>query len=454
MTLSRKLILALVLLVASLSPALAQECRLGLEWRISSSQSWGNARPVVLAVDPYSPAARAELRAGDIIERIDGYATSGLTSAQVEELLHSPQQHHLLTVSRHGASSRQVLLTPECQPYGSITERSLAEILRGYSPEDASLLVIDYPFSYVYNETIDLARVSTFALAKSDPTSDIDRALDEELRTVLTEHGLRESAVKPDLVFSTYYQLDPLPTAPATEGAGQSWRYAPQTRSLHVLPIVDSLHADARYRLVLGVQAHRPGATSLVWSCEAREWLSRGMTIEDYGRYALVPMLSGFPLVSRPAHPRLEVHALRYHYTGLVFSRSDLGHLASVDDDSPAMRVGLRAGDRIRSINGVRLTDTTPAAFLQDYARTLEDLAAYRDDNLPRLSGISVWRADAYLEVAERLRAEPLSYLFGFRSYVSPGRAEAITIEIERNGRRHTVQVKPELRTETTLTPR
>lgn len=456
---SRLYLLALALCVGIASLE-AQISRLGLRWALSHASAWGAGLPVVTLVEPFGPAQVAGLCVGDLIETIDGVPTRDLTEGQITELLHSPRAQHLLQVLGVGGKSRQVLLRPVVRPQGSMGERELAELLAGYSPEDASLVALPYPMSYTQSETVDLTRQRTFAFASSAPeTADLDSLLNDELRHLLEAKGLREDTARPDLLISTFYQLEPIAPGAAAEGpTTTTYRYDPEARALRPLPVSAVAAQDTQYRIVLGVQIYRPGARTLVWSCEATDYLSRAMTILEYAHYMLEPMLSGFPLPARLVRPTLEVHTLRYLYTGLVYDRYRLGHVVAVEDGSPAFGAGLRPGDIIRSINGIPLPTSAEEA-LESYQRFGERTARYRVPlGLSDRQGkpLTTWQTSSYADLAEvftRPRTgAALAYVFGFRPYVQPQR-HPLAIEVVRGRDVYTVRVEPQLRDETTIRP-
>lgn len=460
----RHFILSILLALPFFVVAQESTCRLGIRWQISTSKAWGYGRPVITQVEPYTNAQLVGLRSGDIIESIGGISTQGLNTAQISQLLNSPERTSRLTVHGVGASWRTLYLTPECySPYG-IGERELAEIFSLYSLEDALSLKMSYPFIYQHAPTVDLTNVRTFSLASSSTqTADIDRPINAGLRKLLISKGLTEQS-NPDLIFATYYQLEPYPiTGPENEDDALSWRYDPENHDFKPLPIVPSGHPAARYRLTFGVQALRPGSSQVIWQSEAIEHLSERIDIEEYAHYCLEPMLLGYPFVPNNGQPIFEAKTLRYIYTGLHLRRSDLRYIHEVEDDSPAYRAGLRSGDLIKSINGLPITSTSSDALLEQYYRWAERTHHLRSTAIPAL-GLTphripayYWRLDRYDDVANLL-ADPkqqsaLSYLFAFRPYITPSGLTLLTFEIERAGQTYIVRLEPQRRDASTFTP-
>lgn len=452
MSLHIRIIAILFAVLSTVSTGQAEVCRLGMSWRISHAPAWGNGLPVIQSVLPYSPASRADLRSGDVIERIDAYDTRVLSPEQISMLLHNTDRAHLLQIVRYGGGRQSVLLTPECIPERALPERALAELFSLYSPEDAVQVSIAYPFVYHAGALPSLHQTNSFRFAQSagGATEQIDRSLNEVLRRELEARGMVYDPMGAAMVISTYYYLEPTNRDTLSDSVAYSWRYEPDGQRLHALPIVDSLHAHARYRLIFGVQMHASGEKELAWSCEAREWLSSPMSIEDYGRYTISMMLQGFPEVPMTTSLyRLDLRILRYYYTGLIFSDSDLSHIVSVVDESPAMRAGLRAGDKLVSIDGIRIPGGSISQVLTNYHSFVKRTNALRDTRLPALGTTNLWSTDQHASVVAQLSDDqPFAYLFGFRPYMRSDLSAPLRLEIDRRGTRHTITLRPELRTE------
>ena len=73
--------------------------RTGLTYMVQQSAGWGKGKAVITSSVPYSPAHRAGLHTGDIIEEIDGIPTAKLQLEELHSLLERPQTVHLLTIT-------------------------------------------------------------------------------------------------------------------------------------------------------------------------------------------------------------------------------------------------------------------------------------------------------------------------------------------------------------------
>lgn len=493
----RQIALSLLLLMMTALGAVAQtsgnRCRLGLEWELSTSPSWGTMRPVLTDVEPWSPASRAGLRRGDIIERINGYNTQGLSREHITELLHSPETHHTLTITRLGEATRQVLLSPECRPAGYIGERELAELFSSLSPEYANSFTVNYPYRFTSHRDLEAMALSTFAFAPmtSGAIPSIEEEIQDAVRSQLTALGLKETkGGSPDIIVHSFYSLGPLEAVFSVDGDVQGWfmmlnrypkqlwRYDPSAKEPTLLPILSQELPDC-YELQLTVELRLGTSEQVLWSASGAEYIGLSLvppfekgydwstaprdqgsplSLEEYCRLSVPVMMQGFPMI--PDRQQTTVRLLEYHYTGLIYDHLDLSRIVDVAPSSPAAKAGLRAGDRIRSINGLPLPKGSALMAWETYQDVCASLESYRNVATPKLDSRlgsysqRLWRSDKYLEILDALSASNkrmgFGYLFSFAPYI-PSLGERITFEIERSGRTYHVQVTPQRRSESRI---
>ena len=445
-----------------------QSCRHGLSWVISQNPSWGFGHPVVTRVLPYSSAEESGFKTGDIIERIDGYSTDRLTPEQIVMLLSSSNQLHTIQISNINAIHKRRILSYHCKPSNGLAERELAELFSLYSTEDASLEYVTYPYNYTYSPSYNLLNIQNYAFAK--PTYKGEESLNILIDKALRSKGLNSTSSS-DIIVSTNYRIDTLRDSDTVEGAqaevyGLSWRYDDNDKELKPYPIYSQTQRGvefAQYMITLELRLQNKLTREILWRCEAKDYLSEYMSVEDYAEQAIPTMLIGFPFAMQVNAPRLALRSLRYNYTGIVYDKNNLGLVVDVEDTSPAMKAGLHPGDNIRSINGLPLDKTNTSDYLAQYFRTAERLDRYRDKALPPLkslvSNLSVpyWNMADYDNIASVLGqakwGAAFSYLFGFRAYTPAKEGKAIIYEIQRGGETYYVPIIPERRNESCAYP-
>ncbi len=457
-----------VCLGISFSPIYGQSCRHGLSWVISQNLSWGFGRPVVTRVLPYSAAEELGFKSGDIIERVDGYSTDRLTPDQVVMLLNGSNRLHTVQVSNFNEVHKRRILNYHCKPSNGLAERELAELFSLYSIEDASLEYVTYPYNYTYSPNYNLLNTQNYAFAK--PTYKEEESLNILIDKVLQEKGLNPTPSS-DILVSTSYRVDTLRNSDKVDGVkaevyGMSWRYDGTDKELKPYPIYSQAQPgveSAQYLLSFEIRLQNKVTKEILWKCEAKDYLSEYMSVEDYAEQAIPTMLVGFPFAMQENAPRLALRSLCYNYTGIIYDKNNLGLIVDVEDASPAMKAGLRPGDNIRSINGLPLDKTNTSDYLAQYFRTVERLDKYRDKGLPPLRSlvsnlsVSYWKMDDYDNIASVLGqakwGATFSYLFGFRAYTPAKEGKAIIYEIQRGGETYYVPIIPEKRNESSAYP-
>lgn len=123
-------------------------CRTGLQYALVY-EGGGHIEYKVSSVAAYSPANRAGVLVGDYIVAIDGIAVADLSLDQMSQLMESGQGQYLLEL-RRGEMFLRLAIIPECKELSELTERELAYLFAGYSPED----VTDERLRYLYTGII------------------------------------------------------------------------------------------------------------------------------------------------------------------------------------------------------------------------------------------------------------------------------------------------------------
>lgn len=442
------------------------KCRQGLSWTISQNPNWGFGRPVVTKVLPYSVAAEAGLKSGDIIERIDGFDTSSLSSEQVKALLHNEVSLHTIQTSNIGAEHKKHIIGLQCRSIYGFDERELAELFSLYSVEDAHLEHIVYPYTYTSSEAFSPIHLRTYMLAHTNigQNSELDEA-NTIFSKVLESKGLQAS-VTADVLASMEYSLQPLNLTSTEQSGGFSWRYDYPSKELRPFPVYARGQRgveSAKYLLTFILRLRDAETKEVLWSCEAKEYLSEEMSLSEYAESAIPSMFENFPFTMNGEAPSVAVRTLRYNYTGIIYDKSKINEILDVEEASPAMMAGLRTGDIILSINGLPLNKPSIDNLLESYFKTAERLERHRDSELPVLMSllgnlpVSYWKLDRYDAVASILAQNKsdaaFAYLFAFRPYVLGESSKPIIYEIQRNKEVYYVPIAPQYRDETVVYP-
>lgn len=443
-------------------------CYHGLKLAISQDPGWGVGKPIIYSVDRYSPAEASGLRAGHIVERIDGVATEGLSLAQVKQLLHTTASEHVLEVANI-RERKTCLLLRHCRPEGALSEQELAQIFSAYSVEDARMLSTTYQHLYSRDTIVESQSIRTFAFAPSDSVNaERDNAINGIIRNTLRMLGFVEQTESPDVVILTDYALESLKSVASMSASSSlySWHQDPDTGKIVPLPILPAGVStdEAAYRISIGLSMISPSSPqTVIWRAESRDYLSSAMNLVDYARYMLPLMLSHFPMNMISSSSEYLLQTLAYNYTGIIYDPKDIGRIIDIDHNSPASASGLRIGDKIISINGHRLDGDSLEQLYADYQRFVTETMALRDGSYPAYQtvsdgqGLAPWAKEAYPKVAKAIQSNRsrafFAYLFAFRPYVVDTPHVPIVMEIQRPGGDYTIELQPELRNLSSVIP-
>ena len=124
----RSVILSTLLLVLAVCTVSAQNrntsiCRLGFTYDISQSKNWGNNKPVIKSVIPYSSAEQAGIKKYDVIEEINGVPVTEISVDEIPQLLNPDGRDDvLLTISNLSSPSNHVIGKKDFKKSNAITE--------------------------------------------------------------------------------------------------------------------------------------------------------------------------------------------------------------------------------------------------------------------------------------------------------------------------------------------
>ena len=215
----RSVILSTLLLVLAVCTVSAQNrntsiCRLGFTYDISQSKNWGNNKPVIKSVIPYSSAEQAGIKKYDVIEEINGVPVTEISVDEIPQLLNPAGRNDvLLTISNLSSPSKQVLVKKDCKKSNAITEDQLASAYAMYSLETTNEQEFVCPFkTTVTSDGVDFGNFKTFAFSTIDENNrKLETVINECIENELTKKGLTVDIAKPDLLIQTFYFFDKNP---------------------------------------------------------------------------------------------------------------------------------------------------------------------------------------------------------------------------------------------------
>lgn len=437
----------------------AYYCRIGLEYQRFTSTTNATNRPIILSVEPFSPADAAGLKPGDFIETINGKSSSHLTDAEVNAMLLSTSGEVELEVSNFGYKKARRTLTPLCIDRNFLDESVIVDSFAFYSLEDASTRTITYPFVTVGDSETVYEDLHNFGFSPSvlSHAHSEDSSIVDAITESLEQKGLTLNPNQADIVIDFYYTIAHAPST--NEGsekpAVKTLRYDFQNRALRSYPLLGkgANVKEAPYILTFGINVFNdsiPG--EIIWSCEAVEFLSEELSIGEYARMAVPAMLLQFPAIRYNSDMQMRIVNKSHYYTGVVYDANDLSRVAQVAKGSPAEKAGILPGDLIIAINGKPMASSDE--LTQAYRRFLKETLFLRDEstlftNREGVHNCRYWHVKNYEKIAKEINRKKyktvFSYLFAFRPYIigAPDGSENIYFDVNRKGVPMTIVVTP-----------
>ncbi|MDR1258298.1 MAG: DUF4136 domain-containing protein [Tannerellaceae bacterium] len=446
-------------------------CRLGFEYDISQSASWGYGKPVVTEIYPSSDAIEAGLKAGDIIETIDGVSVEGQDAAMIAGLLNPDggKNSVLLTVTNLNDTSKPLHIRRDCKPTDAITEDRLAAAFAMYSLETTSERGFVCPFVTTTPDTADFAQFKTYAFPPADESNRrLEEVINECIGKELAAKGLSPDTVAPHMIVETFYFLKRNPSYKAsaqTEGRRMTtYRYDCAQGQMEKFPFFNyaAPEADAEYLLQLGIRMidNRDKRRRVIWECESNEMMSAAFRLENYARTHIPLMCMQYPYVRRNRNVRFTVTRKEYNYTGLNYDIDRLGRIMRVDAGSPARMSGLRENDVVETIDNLSMSGSAEE-FTAAYKQFILNTMSMRDREtvFTDVNGFGYcmyWDKLKYTQVADAIRAPRnravFAYLYKYAPYVNPSGVNILTFGIRRGREKTDIMVSPSIRAEETIT--
>ena len=430
-------------------------CEVGFLYQISYQPNWGDSRAVVAEVFPGSPAAQAGLRVGDIIETVNGFKTLDISEEEMTAMLLDPNQGTAeLTISNFGYKSKPITIKKKCVPIDAVSEALLARSFNMYSLEDVTDRRFTMPFSYNTPAEVDFIQYKSFSFANGKRLTAEERTIQVELQ----RKGLTFMEKGGDLFVSVNSKLDANPSY--REGAEsdvekgmKNYRINAEKGDIQQFPFL-SINAPSftgSHRLTIEVDIFDASNNTKIWSGIAREKLNGEYSSERYLQNFAPLLMSNFPFVRYLKNPSFVMHKNTHRSIGIYLDANDLQRVLWVDKNSPAEKAGIKAGDRIVTINGIPL-EKSVKTVTDHYFNFVEKSFDLRDEEtrFPSNDGFQnnrYWRMDKYAEISAIIQnpayRSVFSYLFSHRSYVHSPIIEDIILEVKRGESIDPVMIKP-----------
>ncbi|MDR1720008.1 MAG: DUF4136 domain-containing protein [Dysgonamonadaceae bacterium] len=444
-------------------------CQLGFTFEMSQQAGWGQNKPVVIAIQPLSPADAAGLKVNDIIESINFAPTEGQMVNIIHDWLYNNTDDQIrLTVSNLKYSNKDLTLFKDCKLANAINEKDLAYSHAFYSLEDVQLRNFTCPFKTNVNSEVNLMKYKTFTFPMIDENhKDLENIINEEIKSFLEKIGLTYVTESADLIVHTYYSYNKNLNYEGNVNADKfptACRYNVHSSTIETLPIYYHPlinQRQAQYFLNFGIRLidRRRSANNnlfVVWECEANEMLSGDYRLEAYSKFHIPLMLMQYPYIKTREAAHFSYKKIKYNYTGLNYNIDNLKEIVDIDRFSPAYQASIRPGDEVERICGIKLEgDSKEAsnAYKQFIYKTMplrDSKTTYTDAS--GFTKCMFWDKFQYVQVAEAFKNPEYktmyAYLFYFEPYINLSGTNILFFEIKRGKDKFSVKVTPTVRVE------
>lgn len=457
-------LLAVTCVVSGYAQSIRELCNMGITFEISDNPSWGYGQPVVLSVQPFSPADNAGLQVNDIIMEVNGVATYLRNYPTIENWLSIASGPEInLTVRNLNASFKPLTIQRDCQPSNAISEFTLASAYSFYSIESTNERTFSVPMVISPNTNVDFSDYRTFSFVQaSTQSTTLDYTIASKVEKAMTARGLTRDDNDPDMMVQVSYSYQPnVKYNYSTENVGNKvWRFNLNTGAMEQLPVLSArdINAEAKgqYVLELGIKIFDKKYLDTknltqIWSCVSKEYLTESYSLEDYTNIQAPLMMLEYPYSSARSIANFNVYTKKFNYTGLNFDVEKTGYILGVDNNSPAFKGGLRKGDQIVKINGISFNNT-PSELEEGYKRFIVETMKFRDSKTKFISASGFpdcmyWAKNNYPQIADAFRKSiytpSFSYLYAFEPYIAT--ANVLDVEYKRDGKKYKTRVNPQV---------
>ena len=443
-------------------------CRAGFAFEISNNPNWGNGEPVIINITPGSPAERAGLKLNDIILEVNRQGTYLKPHHTIKAwMLDNDESDIEISIRNLETDFRTIRIEKDCRSRNGIDESKLAPVFAFYSLEDVQNRTFHIPMKITTNENAVFSDYRTFDFAPvEDGTPAIDARISAIFERMLRERGLKRDQNDPDFIIQTFYSYQSNPSfndnPSNTKNDIPHWRFDIKNNKMVKLPLFSPTEvvkdSDVPYFLEFGYRFYdrkfvEPGEMIQIWECEVKERVKSNYGLENYLETNLPLILLKYPYPGNMNLATYEVNFLQYNYTGLNYDIDNISRVAYVDANSPAANAGIKSGDIIKNIQGVKMSNNLKA-LTNSYRLFINETMSYRNPNTRYTDtngykDCMFWEVSEYNQVAKTLGKKSyqtaFSYLFNFNQYIDWNTPSTLSIDIERNRDKLNFDVKPEV---------
>ncbi len=444
-------------------------CRAGFAFEISNNPNWGNGEPVIINITPGSPAEKAGLKLNDIILEVNGKGTYLKPHHTIKAWMLDNDSHNMeISIRNLETDFKTIQLDKDCKASNGIDESKLASVFAFYSLEDVQDRTFHIPMKITTNPKAVLSDYRTFDFAPTgEGTPDIDARITAIFERMLKKRGLKRDTENPDFIIQTFYSYQNNPayqpiSIDQKDETKSNWRFDIEKNKMVKLPLYSPTEVvennEIAYFLEFGYRFHdvkniEPGKMVQIWECEVKERVKSNYGLENYLETNLPLILLKYPYPGSMNLATYEVNFLKFNYTGLNYNIDNISSIAYIDQKSPAAEAGIKRGDLVKSIQGVKLNNNLKALtnsyrqFINETMNLRNPNTRYTDTN--GYKDCMFWEVGEYNQVSKMLNKKSFktafTYLFNFNQYIDWYTPRTLSIEVERNKEKIEFELIPEV---------